>query len=154
MADFAKPSVPRFLHLHLPHCLLLSQAVSFAWIASRKTHATPALFPITCEMSYTKKVGRVSIYQSSCNRLTYNNLYISCRFSASFLPFLVLPEELRGREPSELEQYALLIEVPHRLVYHLGGHGRCLPEAWSPKPGARSPNLEPQHSNLKMYIKL
>ena len=142
MADFAKPSVPRFLHLHLPHCLLLSQAVSFAWIASRKTHATPALFPITCEMSCTKKVGRVSIYQSSCNRLTYNNLYISCRFSASFLPFLVLPEELRGREPSELEQYALLVEVPHRLVYHFGGRGRCLPGAWSLKLASLTPEAQ------------
>ena len=48
-------------------------------------------------MRCTKKVGRVNTYQSSCNRLTYNNLYISNRFSASFLPFLVLPEELRGR---------------------------------------------------------
>ena len=69
----------------------------------------------------TKKVGRVNTHQSSCNGLTYNNLYITSRFPASFLPFLVLPEELRGREPSELEQYALLVEVPHGLVNHLGG---------------------------------
>ena len=69
-------------------------------------------------MRCTKKVGRVNTHQSSYNGLTYNNLYISGRFPASFLSFLVLPEELRGREPSELEQYALLVEVPHGLVYH------------------------------------
>ena len=35
-AVFAKPSVPRFLHLHLPDCLPLSPDVSFARITSSK----------------------------------------------------------------------------------------------------------------------
>ena len=78
-------------------------------------------------MRCTKKVGRVNTYRILYNKLTYNNLYISSRFSAAFLPFLVLPEELREREPSELEQYVLLVEVPHRLVYHLSGFVRRHP---------------------------